>query len=424
MRVFFTNLGCKLNQAEVEGLARRFLAAGHRVVGRLEEADLHVVNSCTVTHAAARDSRKVARRGRRLAPGLKTVLTGCYAAAEPQEAARLTGVDLVVANADKERLLERVHQAFPGLQPPPAAELPVPYVPLELGHARAMVKIGDGCNMRCAFCIIPATRGRERYRAPGEVVAEVRALAAGGSREVVVTGVQISSYRHGGHRLADLVAALLAGTGGTRLRLTSIAPWDLDERLLALFADRRLCRHLHLSLQSGSTPTLRRMRRPYSAAAFARVVEEVRRRIPGVAVTTDVIVGFPGESEDEFAESLAFVRDLAFTRTHVFPYSPRPGTAAAELPGHLPHEVKARRMQAMLAAAAAGERRFRQSQLGETLEVLWEGPGGEAGSWRGLSDNYVRVIARAAGERRNTLGPARLVALGKGGVLGEIPAAG
>ncbi len=422
MRVFFTNLGCKLNQAELEDLARRFVAAGHSVAPSLGEADLHVVNSCTVTHAAARDSRKVARRGRRLNPGLRTVLTGCYVAAEPERAAALAGVDLIVSNRDKHRLLERVHEAFG--RPEDAAARPlgvrggpieIPYVPLEFGNSRALVKVEDGCNMRCAFCIIPATRGPQRSRDAREVVAEVRALAAGGFQEVVITGVQISAYRSGEARLADLVGRLLAETGVPRLRLTSIAPWQFDRRLLGLFESERLCRHVHLSLQSGSSATLERMRRPYSSADFAGLVTEIRAAVPGIAVTTDVIVGFPGESEREFERSLEFTDRMRFARVHAFPYSVRAGTEAAALPGQVPHAVKRERMARMLEVAERSRDEFWGSQRGERVQVLWEQP--KDGRWLGTTDNYIRAVRPGAAPAG--LEEVRLGGIVDGGVLAE-----
>jgi threonylcarbamoyladenosine tRNA methylthiotransferase MtaB len=434
MRVHLTNLGCKLNQAELERFARELNAAGHRVVGSLEEADLHVINTCTVTHVAARDSRKLARRGRRVNPAVRTVVTGCWASEKPEEAAALAGVDLVVPNPDKDRLLERIHERFPEEVPGNGNDLagkgldgndldggplPVPYVPLAFGHTRALVKVEDGCNMRCAFCIIPNTRGRQHSRPLPEVVAEVGALVAGGAREVVVTGVQISHYRWRGRGLYDLVAAILGETAVPRLRVTSIAPWKFDRRLLALFADRRLCRHVHLSLQSGSTATLARMRRPYTAEQYAALVEEIRAAVPGIAVTTDVIVGFPGETAEEFAESLAFVERMAFAKPHVFPYSVREGTEAERLPGHVPHEEKRARMGRMLALAAELERRFARESLGETLEVLWEERRGA--TWTGTTDNYLRVTLEANGaagapaELANTLTPVEITGLAEGG---------
>jgi len=426
MRVHFTNLGCKLNQAELERLARRFHAAGHRVVGTLEEADLHVVNTCTVTHMAARTSRKTARRGARVSPGLKTVLTGCYVADSPEEAASLAGVDLVVPNADKESLLERVHAAFPEavpaprpMQGDPALPTDVPYVPLAFGNTRALVKVEDGCNVGCAFCIIPSTRGRQVSRPLADVVAEVASMAEAGVLEVVVTGVQISHYRDGKARLYDLTRALLEETGVPRLRLTSIAPWSFDERLFSLWrgegladtagevTSRRLCRHVHMSLQSGSDATLARMKRPYTAAGYAELVERIRAEVPGVAVTTDVIVGFPGETDEEFAASLDFVRRQRFAMIHAFPYSVREGTAAAEMPDQVPHEVKRERMAALLEAAAESEKAFRTAQVGRDAEVLWEEH--RDGHWHGTTDNYVRVSSDAETPLLNSLTPAKLL---------------
>ncbi len=414
MRVAFSNLGCKLNQAELEDLARQFAAAGHEVVRSTLEADLHVINSCTVTHRAARDSRKTARRGARGNAGLTTVLTGCYVESDPDEAAALAGVDLVVPNDEKDRLLERVHGAFPGLRPSNAVSetVDIPYVPLEFGNARALVKIEDGCNMSCSFCIIPSTRGRQRSRAPESVVQDVARLAAAGFGEVVITGVQISSYRSGRTGLFELTRRLLRETSVPRLRLTSIAPWELDARLLELFdgdraARRRLCRHFHLSLQSGCDATLRRMRRPYTAARFSALVERIRDRVPGAAITTDVIVGFPGETDDEFERSLAFAAELGFARLHAFPYSERPGTAAAGLAGKIDPPVVRRRMERMLAVARDSAEAFAHSQLGETVSVLWEDRRDEL--WRGTSDNYLRVTARSSEPLSRRLAPAHLV---------------
>ena len=414
MRVCFTNVGCKLNQAEVERLARDFLAAGHEVVGSLDEADLHVVNSCTVTHVAARSSRKAAGRGRR--PGLRTVLTGCWATEQAEEAARLAGIDLVVPNAEKERLLERVQEVFGR----GGTEVPVPWVRMPFGHTRALVKVEDGCNMRCAFCIIPSTRGRQRSRPLAEVVAEVRSLIAAGYGEVVVTGVQISAYSWEGSHLFELVEALLRETAVPRLRLTSIAPWDLDERLLGLWSDSRLCRHLHLSLQSGSTATLRRMRRPYTAESYTRLLEQVRATVPGVGITTDVITGFPGETDDEFEESLALVASAGFAKVHVFPFSPRQGTEAAILPGQVPPEEKKERTERMLAVAEEAERAFHQAFLGTRQTVLWERP--RDGMGQGYTDNYIRVFSEAGAGLFRSFSEVELAGLVEGGVTGMLTA--
>jgi threonylcarbamoyladenosine tRNA methylthiotransferase MtaB len=432
VRVFFTNLGCKLNQAEIDRFARDFVAAGHRVVGSLAEADLHVVNTCTVTHAAARTSRRSAGRARRSGAPARTVLTGCWATEQGPEAARLAGVDLVVPNPEKERLVERVHQAFPevvpgaipGVVPEGGPGLDVPFVPLPFGNTRGLLKVEDGCDMRCSFCIIPHTRGRQRSRPLPELAEEVRALA-GRYREIVVTGVQISAWRgERGQRLADLVRGLLSvlqgreATPSTRLRLTSIAPWDLDERLLDLWADPRLCRHLHLSLQSGCTETLRRMRRPYTAESYLRLLERVRAAVPEVAVTTDVIAGFPGETDAESEESLATVEAARFAKVHAFPFSPRPGTEAAGLPGQVSPEAKKERMERLLAASGRAEEEFRRAHLGRRATVLWEKP--KEGVGQGLTDNYLRVFCPEGAGLRNRLSTVRLTGLAEGGLSGEI----
>jgi threonylcarbamoyladenosine tRNA methylthiotransferase MtaB len=407
MRVCFTHLGCKLNQAEIERLARDFLAAGHRVVGSAAEADLHVINTCTVTQIAARSSRKAA--GRSVRTSARTVLTGCNAAME----AGVAGVDLIVPNPEKERLLDHVHAAFPDLRTE-APQIPVPYVHLPFGHTRALVKVEDGCNMRCAFCIIPSTRGRQRSRPLPEVVEEARSLVDSGFQEIVITGVQISAYRDGAERLFELIRALLHRTEAPRLRLTSIAPWDLDERLLGLWSDRRLCRHLHLSLQSGSTATLRRMRRPYSAADYLALLDRVRAAIPGVAITTDVIVGFPGETEAEFEASLATVEAARFAKVHLFPYSARPGTEAASLPGQVQPEEKRSRMERMQTIADRAERDFRLAHLGRRETVLWERFG------QGLTDNYLRVLCPEGAALWNRFSEVELVELAEDGLVGRI----
>jgi threonylcarbamoyladenosine tRNA methylthiotransferase MtaB len=421
MRFFLSQLGCKLNLAELEAISRQLVADGHRIVSRLEEADVHIVNSCTVTHLAARDSRKVARRGSRITPRrgrpLRTVLTGCYATASQTEARALTGVDLVIANQDKDELLEILYQSFPEIRPVERPQTPVFHAPLDFGHARASIKIEDGCNMRCSFCIIPSTRGRQQSRPSELVVEELRRLVELGYREVVITGVQISAYRSQRMRLADLVEHLLEETRVERLRLTSIAPWQFDRRLLELFPSRRLCRHFHLSLQSGCDRTLKRMRRPYDSATYRRLVADIRDHIPGVAITTDVIVGFPEETEEDFERSLGFVKSMGFALCHVFPYSQRAGTSAAELPDTVPHATKKTRVQAMIDAARRGQQAFREQQIGSTQQVLWEDVGPTR--WRGTTDNYVPALVPEDGSpqpRRGRISPVMLVSIQPSGV--------
>ena len=405
MRFAFTSLGCKLNHAEVQAYARQLRELGHTVVPSLDEADVHVVNTCTVTHAAARDSRKAARRGGRVG-GVKTVLTGCYASDEASEAASLPGVDLVVDNLDKDDLVRRM---VVGLGLPVAAPHPNPAVPATFELTRGMVKIEDGCDWHCAFCIIPSTRGEQRSRSPEDVLREVQLLCTAGYQEIVLGGVQISSYRSDGVRLTDLTRRVLDETRVKRLRLTSIAPWQFDRRLLALFEDDRLCPHFHLSLQAGCDATLGRMQRPYRTDTYRKLVDDIRRQVPGVAITTDVIVGFAGESESDFVTSLDYVRAIGFSGVHVFPFSRRPGTeAAAMATPDLPVDVLKDRVARMREVGRASQRAFWTSRLGQSASVLWERR--RRGEWTGLTRDYLRVYAPVDSDRdlHNVVAPAVL----------------
>lgn len=449
MKVYLATLGCKLNESELEAWSRRFAGEGYEIVTDPRMADLCVLNTCTVTHVAAAKSRQLARQLARAHPGARIVLTGCFASIAPEEAARLPNVALVVPNADKDRLVAlagdllgdaRFQTTGTGCRMPEAAsgnllsdgsiaaktpaddrlwsadggkpEYASPLIPPASLKTRAFVKVMDGCNMSCTYCIIPLARGKEHSRPLPEVVSEVKGLVEAGYQEIILTGVQISVYEHDGdkvHGLRDLVAAILNETAVPRLRLTSIAPWDLDESLLDLWRDPRLCRHLHLSLQSGADTTLRRMRRAYTAGQFAHAAERARERIPDVGITTDVIVGFPGESDAEFETSLRFVEEMRFSRVHVFPYSAREGTVAAGMPLHVSDLAKEARRKRMQAVANSAARAFAERFIGRTMQVLWETR--DRGRWSGYTDNYIRVMAESNANLHNRILRAELVAL-------------
>jgi threonylcarbamoyladenosine tRNA methylthiotransferase MtaB len=416
MNVYLTSVGCKLNQSEIETLARQFIASGHRVVAAPEEADVCVLNSCVVTHVAARKTRQAVRRLQRRNPATRLVVTGCYAHVASDDLA----ADLVVGNADKDRLVE--HLVSEGLLLPASLPLPSPWA-LPSGRTRAFVKIQDGCDNHCTYCIIRLARGPQRSRPRADVLAEVQARVEAGYQEVVLTGVHLGGYGHDHGKppqdsLWHLVEAVLSQTHVCRLRLSSIEPWDVTPEAFYLWQDPRLCRHLHLPLQSGSDEILRRMGRRYTAEEFARLVEAARAAIPDVAITTDIIVGFPGETEAHFAESLAFVERIGFTRGHVFPYSPRPGTPAASLSNHVsPLEKRARaaRMRAITCQSAV---RFRDQFVDQIVGVLWESR--RDGQWRGLTDNYLRVTAQSAADLVQTITPVRLDAVTDDGLYGMV----
>ena len=395
--VALETLGCKLNQAESESLARQFAKVGYRIVTPADGADLYILNTCTVTHIADRKSRHLLRSTRRRNPGALIVATGCYAERAPEELAGIEGVDLVLGNEEKTRLVQVL--ADRGAIYAMSGTNPIPML-----RSRSLIKIQEGCNQFCSYCIVPLVRGRERSLPLDQIVDEVKTRVAMGYREVVLTGTQIGAYRPS---LEALPSRILAETDGVRLRLSSLQPQDLAPELVALWADNRLCRHLHLPLQSGSDPVLGRMRRRYSATDYKTAVARVREAIPDIAITTDIMVGFPGESDEEFEESYRFCQRMGFARIHVFPYSERPGTIAAGMSGKVGERVKKERSKRMLELAREAAWRFGEQLLGRTVTVLWQKKA-EDGVWSGLSDNYIRVLARSGGELGNRLAEARL----------------
>lgn len=428
MRVYLESVGCKLNQSEIETLARGFVRAGHWLVQACEEADLCVVNTCTVTQVADKKSRQLIRRLRRANPMACLIVTGCYAEMSPQEVRAIGEVDLIVDNEGKERLVELAESLG---RESCGSKAPIPgFHALPLGHTRAFVKIQDGCNNRCAYCIVSLARGRERSRPRQNILAEIEALVAAGCKEVVLTGVHIGGYgRDLGTELGQLVEDILTETMVPRLRLSSIEPWDLERSLLRLWENPRLCRHLHLPLQSGCDATLQRMGRRYTTSQYARLVAAARRLIPDLAVTTDIIVGFPStglrtgpdETPDEFAVSLSFVEKMEFARIHVFKYSARPGTAAAEMPHQVPYAEKKKRSEAMLELAQESSQRFHRKFLGRRMEVLWETAcRNDEQAWSGLTDNYIRVMTGSELNLANTITSTKLEGLVKGGMYGEV----
>jgi threonylcarbamoyladenosine tRNA methylthiotransferase MtaB len=426
MRIYVSSLGCKLNQSEMDALAARLAGLGHQVVTSPVEAEVCVLNTCAVTHVAAQKSRQALRRLHRENPGARLVATGCYAELSPADLQALAGVHLVAGNEEKARLATLLDAWDPdsGWHPtdwPSGARPPI-------ARTRAFVKIQDGCDNACTYCVIRLARGPQQSRPAGDVLHQVKACLAAGHQEVVLTGVHIGAYGHdvSRHEVGDdlwgLVARILAETDVPRLRLSSIEPWDLPDTAYSLWGDPRLCPHLHLPLQSGCDRTLRRMGRRYTTAEFRAVVDAARAAIPDLAVTTDVMAGFPGETEENFRESLDFVRAMEFARVHVFPYSRRPGTSAASLPEQVPSPVKADWAKLMRSAGTDGEQAYQQQFVGRTMGVLWESSRqNESGwVWSGLTGNYLRVWASSVQDLSNSVLPTRLVGLTRGGLEGRV----
>lgn len=429
MRVHLLALGCRLNEAELENWSRDFQARGHQIAPTLEQADLLVVNTCAVTEEAVRKSKKLLRRTHRENPAAKLVVSGCYASLEPGASDTL-GADLIVGNQDKDRLVEIVSRELDLTAMPVLAREPDAPPSWPRGRQRAFVKVQDGCRYRCTFCVVTLARGEERSRPIGEVVAEINRLGAAGVQEAVLTGVHLGGYgSERGENLGHLIRAVLADTDLPRLRVGSLEPWDLPEGFWDLFAHPRVLPHLHLPLQSGSDRILRRMARRCKSQDFARLVQEGRARVADLNLTTDIIVGFPGETEADWRDTLDLVADLGFGHLHIFPFSPRQGTRAASLPDPVDPATKRARSQALHALGQTLKRATLERFLDRRLPVLVEGRvrGGEGnGHWFGYTPNFlpVRIPDPGGQDLENRILAVDLMALSPSGdaVVGRLNA--
>ena len=412
MKIYLDTIGCRLNQSEIEAMARQFRAVGHEIVNSAQMADMAVVNTCAVTTEAAADSRGKIRNISRAGVN-EIIATGCWATLQPQQAKDLPGVLRVITNDRKDHLVPDVLDL-----PQDSIELePIARKPLPGLHrrTRAFIKVQDGCDNHCTFCVTTIARGEGRSRSVADIILDIQSALEGGTKEIVLTGVHLGSWGQdlstsastgSGNHLRDLVKAILRETDAPRLRLSSLEPWDLEADFFSLWADKRLMPHLHLPLQSGCDSTLRRMARKTSPQSFRELVSAARAVMPDVAITTDIITGFPGETEEEFAESLEFVKEMNFAGGHVFSYSPRPGTGAAKMKGQIRPELRKKRNHILYDALEDSARSYRQKFVGQTMSVLWESVS-EMGEWgwqmEGLTGNYLRVNAFAPSPRWNEI---------------------
>jgi len=393
--VALATLGCKVNQAETDALARRLSDAGWSVTDFDAPADAYVLNTCTVTHVADRKARQLLRQARRRSPHALLVATGCYATTDPAAIRGVPGVDLVVPNDRKGALPDLLAERLGATGGDAAAPGPLPG-----GRTRAFVKVQDGCDSFCSYCIVPAARGVPRSVPLAEVLAEVEELLKAGVREVVLTGVNLGRYESSGTDLAGLVAAA-AACGVPRLRLSSIEPLDLTDGLLETLASTRaVAPHLHVPLQSGSDRVLERMRRRYQVAEYARRLDSAREALSGLAVTTDVIAGFPGEFDKDAEETRKVCEDLGFSRLHVFRFSSRAATPAESLPEQVPPDIRSRRAAELRGLDRALRERFARSRVGGIAELLVERVSAAVGvagaSSVGTSGDYLKI--RIVGE--------------------------
>ena len=417
MKTFsFTALGCKVNQYEIRSIAAQLQAYGLSPVAFGEKADLCVINTCCVTGESEAKSRKVISRARRTSPDAVIVITGCYAQITEDLPRH---VDLLVSNSDKDRCVEKIvaFLAQNGIQL--SKEEDAHYQPLLHDRTRATVKVQDGCDSFCSYCIIPYARGQLSSKPIDEAEAEVRQLVACGFKEVVLTGIHLTRYgvdRGGKPDLTDLILRINEIEGLERIRLGSLEPGFLNETTIKRLSQaKKLCGHFHLSLQSGCEATLARMNRKYTPAQYMQEISLLRRYFPDCAITTDVMTGFSGETEEEFMQSMAFVRQCGFAKVHVFTYSVRPGTAAAEWE-QVPESIRHRRCRQMMEVAQAGREDFLRQAVGQTYLVLLEGKQGE---WiHGFTENYVPVSIPSSQGIPNELMQVRITGIDGDGCKG------
>lgn len=426
-RVALTALGCKVSQVDTEAMEGLFKKRGYEIVPFGEIADVYVINTCSVTSLGDRKSRQMIRRARRQNENAIIAVTGCYAQVAPEKIKGMEGVRVILGTKDRARIVDDVEQAMESglinrvssvMEADAFEEIPLYEMP---SRTRAFLKIEDGCQNFCSYCIIPYARGPVKSRRLSNIRQEAEKLAAAGFQEIVLTGIHLGAYGKdlpGKITLVDACREVLKVPDFRRLRLGSLESVELSRELFDLIREEnRFCAHLHLPLQAGSDAVLKAMNRHYDTAEFARLIRKVEEALPGVAISTDVIVGFPGETEKLFQESLDFAAQMNFSRMHVFPYSRRKGTPAAEMDGQVPEPVKKSRVHRMGELAERKAREFHQKFLGKTMEVLFETTREEISD--GLTENYIRVYTEDTVDPGRIYG-VRLERLYKDGLWGRI----
>ena len=429
MTLHFTTLGCKVNQYETSALQTLLVSRGHRLVREGEVADVVVINTCAVTGESERKSRQAIRKAKEAHPGAFVAVCGCFSELSPEAIADLEA-DLISGTADRAAFVDELEALVCGGGILPAGEHPkaldqrdfelLPAGSLE-GRTRALLKVQDGCENFCTYCIIPYVRGPIRSSSLAKAVEQVKALAAEGYRELVITGIEISSYgleREGGEDLVDLVEAVCQAAPGLRIRLGSLEPRTITEEFCGrLKGYENLCPQFHLSLQSGSDEVLRRMGRRYDTARYLESVTRLREAFPGCGITTDLIVGFPGECEIDCEKTIEFMRECGFSAVHVFPYSPREGTKAAEMADQVPKAIRTERAKQVRAVARELQAGFLEAQIGKRMPILFESE--EKGVSRGHTPHYCAVSVEAVGLKNEVL-PVTIVDVSGEILLGEI----
>ena len=434
-KIAFYTLGCKVNQSDTASMEGIFRRAGYEVVDFGSPADVYLINTCVVTNTGQRKSRQIINRAVRHNPLSLIVVTGCYPQTAPEEVRAIAGVDVIIGNQERARIVELVEQALENKQTEildNVQKMTVDTKFEELGvgtetdKTRAFLKIQEGCNQYCTYCIIPYARGPLRSRSLESIRSEVAKLVEAGYKEVVLIGIHLGCYgkelaKEGKHiTLYDAVQAVLSVEGMCRVRLGSLESVEVEPRLLELMANEpRLCKHLHLPLQSGCDKILQAMHRPYDTARFTELLHEIRAQVPDVAITTDIIVGFPGETEEDFATTLAFAEKCGFAKMHIFPYSKRKGTPAEKMPNQVDEAVKGERAARLAAVDEKLHQAMLKQMVGKTEEVLFEQPV-DAVHMEGLCGPYLRVVVPGTEELSNTIAKVRITGIVDDWLTGEL----
>ena len=434
-KIAFYTLGCKVNQSDTASMEGIFRRAGYEVVDFGSPADVYLINTCVVTNTGQRKSRQIINRAVRHNPLSLIVVTGCYPQTAPEEVRAIAGVDVIIGNQERARIVELVEQALENKQTEildNVQKMTVDTKFEELGvgtetdKTRAFLKIQEGCNQYCTYCIIPYARGPLRSRSLESIRSEVAKLVEAGYKEVVLIGIHLGCYgkelaKEGKHiTLYDAVQAVLSVEGMCRVRLGSLESVEVEPRLLELMANEpRLCKHLHLPLQSGCDKILQAMHRPYDTARFTQLLQQIRAQVPDVAITTDIIVGFPGETEEDFATTLAFAEKCGFAKMHIFPYSKRKGTPAEKMPNQVDEAVKGERAARLAAVDEKLHQAMLKQMVGKTEEVLFEQPV-DAVHMEGLCGPYLRVVVPGTEELSNTIANVKITGIVDDWLTGEL----
>lgn len=432
-KIAFYTLGCKVNQADTASMENLFLRSGHQLVSFDGEADVYIINTCVVTNTGQRKSRQTIHRAIRKNPNALIVVTGCYPQTAAEEVKAIAGVDMIIGNQDRAQIVQLVeerlaHRQTDTLDAVHKLTASTAFEEMAAGDitdkTRAFLKIQEGCNQFCTYCIIPYARGPLRSRSLESIRTETQRLISAGFKEIVLIGIHLGCYgkeNPDGPTLYDAVKTVLDVPGVQRLRLGSLESVEVGPRLLTLMQeDERFCRHLHLPLQSGCDKTLQAMHRPYTTAKFKTLLADIKTRVPDIAITTDVIVGFPGETEADFEITCKFAESCGFSKMHIFPFSARKGTPAEKFAGAVTEAVKKERADILGKIDETMHKTFLQAMVGQTAEVLFEQPAGED-YFEGLTGNYQRVFVKSGG--RNLVGeilPVKITAFDGEKLLGEI----